>query len=185
FTFAETVRDAGIELTQVSLALARTGRTIAGDLRAGAAGVLHVGRIQSRITALEARVSTDGSRVDVGQLRIGSPDGHLMSRGGVGALEGASRLEGTLSGRLEPSRIAAAFERPIYGAIDLSGRVTGSPDAPEIALHISAPGLTLGRLPAAAARADVAVTWQAITFEGFRLEAPGGRLEGRARVGRA
>jgi outer membrane protein assembly factor BamA/autotransporter translocation and assembly factor TamB len=185
FTFAETVRDAGIELTQVSLAVARTGRTIAGDLRAVAPGVLHVGRIQTPITALEARVSTDGSRVDVGQLRIGSPDGHLMFRGGVGPLDGASRLEGTLSGRLEPSRIAAAFDQAIYGAIDLSGRVTGSPDAPEIALHLSAPGLTLGRLPAAAARADVAVTRQAITFEGFRLDAPWARLQGRGRVGLA
>ncbi|HEX2311500.1 MAG TPA: hypothetical protein VHH91_12385, partial [Vicinamibacterales bacterium] len=185
FTFAEAVRDAGIELTAVSLTLAGTGRTIAGDLRAGAPGVLHVGRVQIPVTTLNAGVSIDGSRVEVSQLRVGSHDGHLTFRGGVGPLDGASRLEGTLSGRLQPSRIAAAFDQSIRGAIDLSGRVTGSPDAPEISLRISSPNLALGTLPAAAARADVAVTRQAVTFERFRLDAPWVRLQGRGRMGLA
>ena len=184
FTVAETVHDVSVELTRVSLALAGAGRTIAGDLHAGAPGAVRVGRVSTAITTLDARLSIDGSHLQANELRIGSPDGVLTLRGTVG-LAGDGRVDATAAGRFQLSRLAAQFDQSVRGAVDITGRITGTLAAPEASIRASSSSLAWGALPPAAASGDVRVTRQALAIDRFSLDAPWARLQARGRLGLA
>ena len=162
------------------------GAANAGVLTLSSATRVNWGEHETTLAPLEARLALDATRLVVEDVVIEAPEGQLVLAGEIAldTPETALGLRFDYGGNLDLTRLAAWLEGAgaLTGAVQIAGRVEGSPADPTVTARIESERIGWGDLSAAGVTASARFAAGRVSLSDLQAAVAAGAIVGEGAV---